>query len=190
MKNRPLLLALAANLLFWSLLFIMAALRPDYSHLHKAVSELGSYGAPRMWLWNVMGYLLPGLLLGAAGWGIGKKMRPGWLLPGLLAAAGVMVAWAGIFPADMSDRHGLATRLHLVSSFASLILWLLALVVLAFHLRGRWRNAALVALGCFAALAVAILTSNPATPGLTQRLMFAIFFFSYPALALVRPRAD
>ena len=36
-----------------------------------------------------------------------------------------------------------------------------------------------------AALATALVTSSPHSPGLTQRFMFAVFLLSFPALAFV-----
>jgi hypothetical membrane protein len=181
--------SMAANLLFWPALVLFAALRPDYSHFTKAVSELGAFGAPNMWAWNLLGFMLPGVLLAFAGWDIGRRMAPeAILLPGLLMLGGLMMAFAGLFPADMADRAGLWTRLHLVGAFGSLAAWLLAIVLIAVRVRGPWRDAALVAMACVVALATAVLTSSPHSPALTQRLMFGAFFFSYPALALTGPR--
>jgi hypothetical membrane protein len=183
--------SVAANLLFWSALLVFAALRPDYSHFTKAVSELGAFGAPNMRAWNLLGFILPGALLAVAGWSIGRRIAPGtMLLPGLLMLGGAMIVCAGMFPADMSDRDGLRTRLHLVGAFGSLAAWLLAMVLLAMRVRGAWRSAALVAMACLAALVAALLTSSPHSPALTQRLLFAAFFLSYPALALTRPRGS
>lgn len=188
MFPRSFQLGLAANLLFWPLLFAMAAMRPDYSHLHRAVSELGSFDAPNRWLWNIGGYFLPGLLIGMAGWRIGRGVGGRWALPLLLSLGGLMMAWAGVFPADMQHRDGLLTRLHLLGAFGSLIAWLLALLLLCLKLRGPWRPASWVALACLAALAAALVFSDPDAPGLTQRWMFAIFLASYPVLARLHPR--
>jgi len=70
-------LGILANLLFWPLMFAMAAMRSDYSHLHQAISELGSLGAPWMMVWNVFGFFGPGLLLAGFGWNLVRRLRPG-----------------------------------------------------------------------------------------------------------------
>lgn len=41
-------IGISAFAVFWVALFAFAAWHPDYSHLHKAVSELGVLGAPML----------------------------------------------------------------------------------------------------------------------------------------------
>ncbi len=189
MANRSLILGLAANLLFWPLLFVMAALRPEYSHFTKAVSELGTWDAPRMWVWNLLGYIVPGLLLAIAGWQTGRRFAPkARLLPGLFVLAGLFMTLSGIVPGDMAHMDSATTRIHLLGAFGSLAAYILALILLALKLGGEWRNAAKLALGCLVLLAASVVLGSPHGPGLAQRLMFAVFLASYPALALVRPR--
>ena len=38
--------AVVAAVVFWTALFVFAAMYPGYSHLHRAVSGLGAFGAP------------------------------------------------------------------------------------------------------------------------------------------------
>ena len=181
-------LAFAANLLFWPLMFAMAALRPNYSHLHQAISELGSYGAPRMWLWNVLGYIIPGILLAVFGWCFVRRIRPRSLIAaGLLALAGVFLAVSGAFPADMADRAGPATRLHLVGLMGSALAWLPAMIVVAVL---AWRPRRDVAIACVVALlamvgAFGLYGVMPETPALVQRISFGVFFGWYLAAALL-----
>lgn len=53
---------------FWTLLLGFAAARTDgYSHLTKAVSELGSVGAPNGTVWNLLGFGLTGAALAVFG---------------------------------------------------------------------------------------------------------------------------
>ena len=62
MKFRKIIGATALATPFWFLTvyLIMSSIRPEYSHLTKAISELGSLDAPSLWYWNVLGYIIPG----------------------------------------------------------------------------------------------------------------------------------
>src|SRR6187402_3274217 len=76
-----------AAAVFWMALAAFGAARADYSQLTKAVSELGAVGAPHAVAWNVLGFIVPGLLLAACGGAIGTAIdgRRGtlrWLLMG------------------------------------------------------------------------------------------------------------
>ena len=63
---------------FWSLLLGFAAARTDgYSHLTKAVSELGSAGAENGFAWNLLGFGATGLALAVFGWELGRAAEPG-----------------------------------------------------------------------------------------------------------------
>jgi hypothetical membrane protein len=55
------LLAMIVPVWFTGIYLTLSALRPDYSHLTKAISELGAVDAPRAWIWNLFGYVLSGL---------------------------------------------------------------------------------------------------------------------------------
>ena len=182
-------LTVTANLIFWPALFGFAALRPGYSHVTNAVSELGSFDAPRMWAWNIIGFIIPGILLTISGWRIGRSVEADhFVMTTLLAFSGAMLVLTGLAPADLSQRHGIATTIHLVGSNGSLVAWVLALVFLAVRIRGTRRATAIVALIVLVCLAGILVLADRNTLGLTQRLMFAAFFFSFPALALAAPR--
>jgi hypothetical membrane protein len=179
------IVALAANLLFWPALFVFAALRPDYSHFTNAVSELGSFGAPRMWAWNVVGFIVPGSLIAITGWRIGRRIEANhYVLTAMLVLSGAMVVLAGLAPADMADRHGTATNIHLIGANGSLLAWVIALVLLAIRIRGARRYEAIVAIIALLCLAGVLLLADHTSLGLTQRLIFAIFFFSFAVLSL------
>jgi hypothetical membrane protein len=175
--------------MFWPLMLALAAMRPDYSHLHQAISELGAVGAPRMWVWNIGGYILPGLLLAAFGWGLVRRFEPGsrWRA-GLLALAGVGLALAGAVPADMDHRQGLQTVVHLAAgSLLSAIAWATGLILLSIL---ALRTRADIALSCLVALAALVGTFFlyglwPDTPALVQRISFVVFFGWYLAAALL-----
>jgi hypothetical membrane protein len=178
--------ALAATLLFAAAVIGFAALRPEYSHLTKAVSELGDVGAPNALAFNLLGYILPGLLLALAGWGVGRFVTPrGVWLPLLLAVEGVSIAFAGVFPADMEHPDALTTRLHVAGSTAGLVFpiaWLPAAIA-------AWRTQRTIAL--VGLLAVAAFLAAFALYGFVdhrgpvQRLTFAIAFATYLAAAFL-----
>jgi hypothetical membrane protein len=190
-RNPRLLLALglAANGLFWASVFGFAALRSDYSHLTDAVSELGVWGAPRMWFFNVLGYAAPGLLTALCGWGIGRSVAPkGVVTPALLALGGFGLLLAGVFPADLSNMRSLTTGMHIVGVYLALA-WLPGLVVLAWLGRGRrvlatlcvvWLLLFVASFGLYAVI--------EQWPALIQRVRFAIFLSWFPLAATLLPR--
>lgn len=181
-------IALSANLLFWPALFIFAALRPGYSHLTNAVSELGSFGAPRMWAWNVVGFIVPGSLIAIAGWQIGRRISPSHhVLTAMLVLSGAMVVLAGLVPADMADRHGVATNIHLMGANGSLLAWMIALILLAAGIRRARRYEAIVAIITLLCLAGILLLAKHDSLGLTQRLIFVMFFLSFLVISLAPP---
>lgn len=181
-------LGILANLMFWPLMFVMASVRPDYSHLHQAISELGSIGAPRMWVWNVFGYIIPGLLLAAFGWGLVRLLRSGSrTAAGLLALAGIGLALTGVFPADMDHRQSLTTSLHMAGVLMSLAAWALSLVAIAVLAWRSHRDIATVSLLALVASVGGFFLYGvmPDTPALAQRINFAVFFGWYLGVALL-----
>jgi hypothetical membrane protein len=97
---------IAAGVIFWTALFGFAAAYPGYSHSHKAISELGAFGAPHALAWNLIGFVTPGLLLAACGAGLartidvsGRKTLVYWLL----VISGLGFVGTGLIPAEMRD---------------------------------------------------------------------------------------
>jgi Protein of unknown function (DUF998) len=83
-------------------LLLFGALEPNYSHLYKAVSELGAFGAANSIAMNVFCFFVTGALVTAAGIGFKSVLQ----LHGLpsssswwLIALGVMLAGTSV-PAD------------------------------------------------------------------------------------------
>jgi hypothetical membrane protein len=58
---------LIGPMLFTTTTLICASLRPDYSHIHQFISELGATGTPNAALMNWIGFTLSGLLIAAFG---------------------------------------------------------------------------------------------------------------------------
>jgi hypothetical protein len=184
--HRCALAALAGVGLSIATILLMAALRTDgYSHLTKAVSELGSVEAPRRGWFNALGYLLPGLGIAAGALALGRHL-PGRRWPfGLLAGSGVLLALAGVFPVDMAHRSSPGSVLHAVGSLGSGACWLACALTLAPALRPhpRWADLARW-LPWLPLLVFGLMLLVPAgMPGLTQRLSFAGYFLFVAVLA-------
>ncbi|MGV8928874.1 MAG: DUF998 domain-containing protein [Brevundimonas sp.] len=181
-------LGILANLMFWPLMFYLAALRPDYSHLHQAVSELGALGAPHGLVWNLFGFIAPGLLLAVFGWNLVRRLRPkSRVAASLLALAGVSIAFAGVFSADMDDRQGLTTTLHLIGASGSLLAWVPGVLVVALLSRKVRPDIAITSVLALAAMIGSFWLYGPLseTPALVQRVTFGVFFGWYLCVALL-----
>ena len=191
----------AAVVVFWAALFSFASAYPGYSHSHKAISELGALGAPHALWWNLLGFIVPGVLLSICGAGVATAIeRPSgktavyWLL----VLSGVGFAGAGVIPAEMRDGSPSMgspfTIGHVLMTFLSGIPWVIA----AFLIIGRatqnpsWHRSR----GLFSALAVAcvagfslniVARAIPALasrPGLAQRISFAVYFAWFLVVAV------
>lgn len=184
---------ITAVVMFWTALFSFAAAYPGYSHSHKAISELGAFGAPHALAWNLIGFITPGLLLAVCGAGIaraievsGRKTAVYWLL----VMSGVGFAGTGVIPAEM--RHGSPfmqspfTVGHVVMTLLSSIPWTIAafLVVARVNQNPAWQHfrriSIILAVASVAGFALNVLApSLPGLanrPGLGQRISFGIYF--------------
>jgi hypothetical membrane protein len=180
------ILGVIACILFWLAMLVLGALRPSYSHVVNAVSELGAIGTPRAVLWNIFGFIIPGLLLAIAGKAIvdsvsedRPSMMAGWLLP----AFGLLIAAQGLLPAVMAGGEVITTswltRGHLIASLVSGVAWLVALLLLVGPMKrsSDWRgwhlfNIAAVVL----VILLAFVVGGRLPGGLAQRLVDAVVF--------------
>jgi hypothetical membrane protein len=188
------LLAALTPVWFWAVYAVMAALRPEFSHLTDAVSELGSVGAPRAWAWNVLGYVLPGLAVSLLGLGLRQAFgddRRVRLPAYALVVAGAFITLSGVFPGDFEDRTSFTMWMHTAGSLLSFPAFLVAGFSLPRVLRARaasrwavWPSLALVV----SSVLTGVLRSG-ATPGLGQRLGFACVFLWVGLVGLVLLRA-
>ncbi len=192
---------IVAVVMFWTALFGFAAASPGYSHFHKAISELGAFGAPHALAWNLIGFITPGLLLATCGAGLaraieisGRKTAVYWLL----VMSGVGFAGTGLIPAEM--RHGSPfmqspfTVGHVVMTLFSGIPWTIAafLVVGQVKQNPAWqrsrRVSIILAVVCVAGFALNILAPGLPVlahrPGLAQRISFGIYFAWFLIMAV------
>jgi hypothetical protein len=176
-SSAPVWLATGAALLFWSSVFGFAAVREAYSHATDAVSELGVWGAPNMWGFNILGYALPGALLGAACWIVARRVRPkAWILPAMMTWAGLAITLAGLSPGDLSRPGNAWTVAHLIGSISGILVWLPGAAWLGIAgLRGQRVLSAV----CFVGLVLMIGAFSLYAlmlPGIVQRICFAVLF--------------
>ena len=176
------ILGCLAPLLFAMTYLLMSNSREDYSMYFKAVSELGSVGAPNGWIWNIFGYGIPGILIAVFSIGLFRDVqsRPSWwpMVGGI--GSGVMMTVSAIFPGDFEDRQSATMLLHTVGSFGSYLFYLLAAFTYPAHMKGSgyWQKAVrptqyLVWLTILFGSWPLIMTSHPA---LGQRLVFFCYW--------------
>jgi hypothetical protein len=179
---------------FFGWMGLVGALRPEYGHATKAVSELGALGAPYMVVWNAAGFVGTGVMmvLFALGYrGVLGEAAHGWRA---LVACGALFAATAIpirIGADGDPAMGSGwTQAHLVMVVAVPLPWLFALAVMvARHRRTEWRGLAVasgVALVLFVAQVGATVGGLGAgAPGLLQRAGFVVLLGWYFAAALL-----
>lgn len=182
---------MVAATIFWPALFIFSAFYPGYSHYTRAISGLGAFGAPHALAWNLVGFIVPGLLLAGSGTRIalavdGRRTLAFWLL----VVSGLGFAGAGVFPAEM--RNGIPlmqspwTAAHVLMISASGFPWLAAAFVLVHRVKrsAHWQRLKGVTL-LLALLAAVSLSFNifansipviADANGLAQRIAFAGYF--------------
>lgn len=182
---------IAAFAIFWAALFAFAASRADYSHLHKAVSELGVLGAPHALAWNLLGFIVPGLLLALFGGGLastidGRRGALWWLL----VLSGLCFAGAGVVPGEMRNGSPMMespmTLGHLLFANLAPLLWAIAafLVIRRVKKNPAWKPFATLvtvyAVVCVGGFLIGIVASAAIPdlahmPGLVQRFCFAFY---------------
>lgn len=185
-------IGICAFAVFWMALFAFGASRADYSHFHQAVSELGVLGAPHALAWNLMGFIVPGLLLALLGAGLasaidGRRGTLWWLL----VLSGLCFAATGIVPGEMRDGSPMMesplTMGHLLFANLAPLFWVIAsfLMIRRVKLNPSWRSfttlAALYAVVfvggfLFSIISSAFIPDLADMPGLVQRFCFAFYF--------------
>ena len=177
------IIGIATPILFLTLYIVMSSIRPEYSMLTKAISELGSLDAPNKWLWNFFGYILTGILIAIYSFGLYRNIAvtKSSKLPlyGILFS-GVFMAVSGIFPADMDDRQSTTMLLHTVGSLGSYIFFLIGAFTYPklMDKSDYWKRAKRPTL-IFTFLTIlfgAWPFVYPNIPGLGQRIVFFFYF--------------
>ncbi len=168
-----------------------------YAQARHPVALLGARGVPHALAFNLLGFVLPGVLAVAVAERLRRSLpaTAGWaprVGSQMLLLAGLAFAAMGLLPLDVDDLHGPASQLH-ASAWMIWVLGFVAGTVLlgVSHLRqAHGRASGAVALGCgvLAALAAFALQGTLPAP-MAQRLAFACWLvWLAAALPLSRPR--
>jgi hypothetical membrane protein len=121
----------ASGLLFAGSVISFALLRTDeYSHATKAISELGSVGAPNAWLFNLLGLIIPGALIMFFGLAL-REIAARKVGPLLVTGSGAFLALAGLSPAQLDDYSAMTTFWHVIGAVGCGTLWVIGLFWLA-----------------------------------------------------------
>lgn len=155
-----------------------------YSHLEHPVGALGAAQVPRAAAFNLLAFVVPGLLAAAASIGVrGQLSGTSWAArvgaQALLLSA-LAFAAQGVFPLDLEDIDGARSRLH-ASAWTA---WWLASGVAGLLMgpglrRGRDpRRGRGISIATGAVLLLALAGPLVLPPGLSQRMAFAGWFLA------------
>lgn len=152
-----------------------------YAQGRHPVALLGARGVPHALAFNLVGFVLPGLLAA----GVAERLRrtlptgAGWaprVGSQMLLLAGLAFAAMGALPLDVDDLHGPASQLHA----SAWMIWVLGFVVGSVLLavsglrQAHGRALGVLALGCGVLAALAAFALQGVLPApLAQRLAFA-----------------
>lgn len=199
-SRAPWLAGPASGALFAASVIGFAALRTDgYSHATKAISELGSIGAPLAGAFNLLGFIVPGALvvLFSARLARNADRKTG---PFLLIASGLLLALAGLSPAELDNYQATTTLWHVVGAMGAGAFWVAALFWLGpllrrdFGLQAWGKITPWFALFMLANIAwqVAFRATGLVLPGWGQRIGFFGYFlwFAMTGLLLWRLHAQ
>ncbi len=172
--------ALAA-VLYSLFLTIFSLLTPKYSNFTNAVSELGIVGAPYARMWNILGFVLVGLLITAFAWALYLDLHRsmgGIVVPALVAISGIGWIGAGLFPAEAGFAPSLRTTLHFTMVAINFLPFILVSFLFAIRLKTNdtWRKwiPFSIAMGVLGIASFFIPSAIPA--GISQRLGLGSYF--------------
>jgi hypothetical membrane protein len=177
-------------------MILFGALRPSYSHSANDISELGALGTPNATLWNLVGFIGPGLLLAVAGGAIAvsvgsKRSRSCSLARWLLVVSGLAIAGQGFFPAEMANGVAVvtswSTRGHFIMSMISGIAWIIGALLLVAPMKRSpdWRGWHTISVALVLLAVAGVFTLQGRLPhGFAQRIVDAIYFAWFVSMSL------
>lgn len=185
----------AATVVFAAALLVFGLLLPDYSQTLHPVAVLGAQGMPRALAFNLIAFVVPGMLAGVVAMDLRQRLPKdaGWPLRvgtqlAFLSALGFIAL--GLLPLDPADLHNAASSRHATAW----MLWWVAFVpgasMLAVGLRGRdgWRGLAWLSGGAAAVVLAIVLFAVDVLPaGVAQRLAFGVWLLWLCVAAWRRP---
>jgi hypothetical membrane protein len=164
---------------------VISNIRPEYSFITKAVSELGSLDAPNKWAWNILGYIVPGILISVYSFGLYKNIAPenSSKLPLIvILLRGIFMSFSGIFSGDFNNRQSTTMLLHTLGSLGSYLFFLIGAFTFPRQMKksSYWKSAIKSTL-IFTWLTILFgswVFIFPGYPAVGQRIVF-IFYFSW-----------
>ncbi len=191
MGSFPRVAALAGAVLFFASVMGFGALLDGYSQTLHPVSLLGATGVPRALAFNLLAFVLPGLVAALLAMQLRARLPAGagwWSRLGtqMLLLSAFALAAMGLLPLDPQDLESEPSRLHGTAWMGWVIAFVLGSAALAIGL-GRKRLASRLAwVSGAASLALplaAFLLPELVGAGVAQRLAFAVWFgwFAYAA---------
>jgi hypothetical membrane protein len=198
------ILGIAGCFLFWVGMIILGSLRESYFQSVNDISELGAIGTPNAAVWNVVGFIVPGLFLIVVSRAIvdaidAKRARSGRFAAWLLPLFGLGVAGQGLFPALMANGVPVIaswhTRTHLIVSLISGIAWLVSVLFLIVPMKrnSKWGRWYLINIAAVLLVIVGSLGRGGGMPdGLVQRAVDAVVFawFVLMSIKLIQPNRN
>lgn len=175
------LCGVAATLLFFGALVVVAGMTPGYSHTADAVNVLLTGNSDKAVAYSVFGFVLPGLLLVGLGAGLHRWLKANDAATNsalLTMLWGGFLAVAGIVAPDASDTLSPRTIIHSGAMLLSGLFFLTGASLFAGQLWGRTGLKGFVfgtAALCLLFMAVFFAGMGLGT-GLAQRLGFAAQF--------------
>ena len=184
------LAGLIAPLVFIVTYLVISSTRLEYSHLHKAISELGSMDAPNKWWWNIIGYISVGALISIFSIGLSKSTNPdgkGKLAFWGLFLSGLFMSLTGFFPGDFEDRTSITMILHTICSIGSFLFFLIAAFSYPsqFKKSEYWKKAIIPSLLLVILSVLSGFLRTGSAPGLGQRVGFGFYFLWIVYLAFL-----
>lgn len=168
-------IGLLAVSIFVVAIIVFGFMHPSWSFLEGYVSELGAKGTPNALAWNLVGFVLVGLLLLTFGLLYGKVIRDK-LTGFLLSLFGLGFAFTAI-PIEAIDSRSNFSKAHIVAICLALAFWLFGLARISSKhsleksIRLRANIAAILLVVSIIGAAVS-LWSIP----ITHRLVFGVVF--------------
>lgn len=119
------ILGTLAFTVFLTALVVFGSLNQEFSFIDDVISKLGAKGQPLAIWWNIVGFVLVGLLLVGFGISYGKVLKDR-LAGFLLALFGLGFAFTSI-PIDIENTDSTFSKAHLVVICLALAFWLFGL---------------------------------------------------------------
>ena len=168
---------IAGSVLFVGAFVIFAMLTPGYDHAVNAVSESGTSDARYPLAWNVIGFILVGLLVTAFGWGL-RSGTPSKLLSVLVIVSGIGFTGLGVFSADPGFRASPATTLHFAMVMINYLAFVAGAIVggIVFRKDALWKRFAIFSVVMAGVGVSSFLIPRSIPLGISQRIGLAAYF--------------